>query len=665
MDFLKLTKEIWLFFAGICLGNISLLGINPLGLGFLNGVCLSGGNYILAGVGLIIGYAMNFSFVHTVRYGLMMLALVFLLNMKSVVYSRSKVVVMSAFAGSLSAVVNFSVYYFFDDMLNIEQVFLEGIMVFSAGVIFHYGLYIIKTDYARITVESQAALGVMAIFSAMLYGMPLEIYDVFSLAETFALFSILFSTYKFGMGTGIAWTVIASGIMSVKTENTVILTGWLVVTLFSYAAVNLIRGGRIVYALIFGMSYLAGEMMFFSGLYTENSIKSLASALFLFLLLPAKSMLRVDDIVKNGELAENSPEWGRLVINRVNALASAFKRIDYTLASDTGVGIGFNDVGDIIEGFTNQLDDRVPLRKTIEAKIIEELALRHIQVKNLLLLKNQNERYEVYISVRVRGGRLVHGEAVREILEKQMNVKLIMKEESRCIVSRNYEILCFMEKPAFVCRTAVKRFSRYDETVCGDNYYIGDIVEGQKLIIISDGMGSGEKAAIDSNRLIDALEELFTAGFDKEMSIKLVNSYLADRNRGETFTTLDMMIVDLHTGYGKIYKQGAATTYIKRGEWLEMVKSTSLPVGVVEGAVCEKCGKKFYHNDIIIMASDGVAESIPVENKDDYMRELIINMQEDEPQDIAAEIMNQIRAVGGNRLKDDATIIVCKVVKTL
>ena len=233
------------------------------------------------------------------------------------------------------------------------------------------------------------------------------------------------------------------------------------------------------------------------------------------------------------------------------------------------------------------------------------------------------------------------------------------------IVSKNYEMICMNEKPDYRCFTAVRRLSMYEDCVSGDNFYIGDIKSGQKLILIADGMGNGEKAARDSNQLIDSLEELLSAGFDKDMSIKVVNSYLADKNRGESFSTLDMLILDLYTGCGRIYKQGAAATFIKRGDWIEMIKSTSLPVGVVEGASCEKCIKKFYSGEFIIMVSDGLLESIIFENKEDYMKEMILNAKEDEPSELADAIVDNIRSLSGNRLKDDATIIVCKIIKSL
>lgn len=664
MNFTKLVQRIWLGVAGFFVGSCQLMGLNPLGVGLLGATAVTGTGSMLTYLGVMLGMAVAFSTTHLLRYGVMMFCIILILNMRGISEIKGKVMLVSLLIGSLAVIVNLASYYLVENMLTASQVLLEGVIIFSATMIFSYGINTIEKDYVKISVDSQAALSVMALGAAVLYGMPKEIGGV-AIGETFALFTILYATYKFGLGVGLSWTVIAGAIMATMMDNPGYLTVWLLITISAHAILEMISGGRGIFVLVYAVIYYGAGMLFYDFLLEENSQKALISALFIFFFAPAKYMLRVDDKVKNGELAENSPEWGRLVINRVNALASAFKRIEYTLVSDAATGIGFNDVGEIIEGFTNQLDRQVPLRKTIEARIIEELALKDIQVKNLILVKNNDERYEVYLTARVRKGRLVHADVVRQIIQKEINVELILKEESRSIVSRNYEVICFCQKPAFICQTAVRSLSRYDDQISGDNFYIGDIGEGQKLVIIADGMGNGESAAKDSNSLIEAMEELLMAGFDKEMSIRLVNSYLSDKNRGETFTTLDMMLVDLHTGYGKIYKQGAATTFIRRGEWLEMVKSTSLPVGVVEGAVCEKCSKKFYSNDVIIMVSDGVLESIIFENKEDYMKELLLEIDMDHPEDIAGEIVDRIRSLSGNRLRDDATIIVCKVVKTL
>ena len=68
---------------------------------------------------------------------------------------------------------------------------------------------------------------------------------------------------------------------------------------------------------------------------------------------------------------------------------------------------------------------------------------------------------------------------------------------------------------------------------------------------------------------------------------------------------------------------------------------------------------------MIVMVSDGLLESIIFENKDDYMKELMLENKTLEPDEMADEIIESVRGLSGNRLKDDATVIVCKIVKSL
>ena len=53
------------------------------------------------------------------------------------------------------------------------------------------------------------------------------------------------------------------------------------------------------------------------------------------------------------------------------------------------------------------------------------------------------------------------------------------------------------------------------------------------------------------------------------------------------------------------------------------------------------------------------------ENKDDYMHTLLEALKDEEPETVVEAVIQDIRSVCGKRLKDDATIIVCKVMKNL
>ncbi|MBQ9610149.1 MAG: SpoIIE family protein phosphatase [Lachnospiraceae bacterium] len=660
----KLFGGIGFFLVAISVGLSFVWDINAFSVGFLVAACLAGESMPVTAIGLLVGIALTASAFNVIKYSIIFMLLMVLLGLKNSINLRGRDYLIALLAGLITGLVDISVYLIYPDKIDVLMILSECVLVFSTSVIYYKCINGFKEDYMKLVVESETLLSALALGATMLWGLPVSVGGLV-IAESFAIFSMLYADYKFGLGVGLSWTVIAGAVISKKLGDTSFLLAWLIISIAVYSINSIINGNRIIFSLVYILVYYAAGLSYFDVLIVDDGNKAVLSALLVFVFAPNVMMIRVDSGAVTDELSNNSPEWARLIIGRINNLALAFKRIEYTFAGETGSGIGFNDVGEIIENFTNQLDNTVQLKKTIEAKIIEELSSRDIQVKNLILVKNQDERYEVYLNARVRRGRLIAADTVRKLIENEMKIPFELKEESRMIVSKNYEIICMNEKPDYRCFTAVRRLSMYEDSVSGDNFYIGDIKSGQKLIVIADGMGNGEKAAKDSNQLIESLEELLSAGFDKDMSIRVVNSYLADKNRGESFSTLDMLILDLYTGCGRIYKQGAATTFIKRGDWIELIKSTSLPVGVVEGAVCEKCIKKFYSGEFIIMVSDGLLESIIFENKEDYMKELILNSKEDEPSELADAILDNIRSLSGNRMKDDATIIVCKIVKSL
>ena len=251
------------------------------------------------------------------------------------------------------------------------------------------------------------------------------------------------------------------------------------------------------------------------------------------------------------------------------------------------------------------------------------------------------------------------------MLHRTAGIPFEIGEDSRQMVGRSYDLVILNQKPAFRIQTAARRLSCQEDVISGDNFYIGNLKNGQALLMIADGMGNGVQAAKDSEALLSAVEELVMTGFEQEMAVRLVNAYLAEKNKGEHFTTLDMLLLDLYTGVGHLVKYGAATTYVCRGNWMECIKSTSLPVGVMEDAGCECSSKKYYAGDLIVMVSDGVLDSILFENKDDYMHTLLEALKDEEPETVVEAVIQDIRSVCGKRLKDDATIIVCKVMKNL
>ena len=181
---------------------------------------------------------------------------------------------------------------------------------------------------------------------------------------------------------------------------------------------------------------------------------------------------------------------------------------------------------------------------------------------------------------------------------------------------------------------------------------------GQTLLGISDGMGTGIRAYKDSEMVLELIENLMMSGFGEETTLKLVNTLFVLEGENISPATVDMSIIDMYSGVCDFLKLGAATTYVKRGNWVETLRSTSLPMGGEECIDIESATKKLYDGDFVIMMSDGIVETAAKLNKEDKIGEIILRAKPGKPQDMADKILKDAIEVLGNKKEDDMTVFV-------
>src|SRR5690606_31139096 len=97
----------------------------------------------------------------------------------------------------------------------------------------------------------------------------------------------------------------------------------------------------------------------------------------------------------------------------------------------------------------------------------------------------------------------------------------------------------------------------------------------------SDGMGAGARAAMESSAALALLEKMLDLGFSIDKTIRLVNTVLVLRSPDEMFATLDLALINLYDGQAQLMKIGAAATFIKRGSRVAVIRSQSLPLGIL------------------------------------------------------------------------------------
>ncbi|MCL2697630.1 MAG: SpoIIE family protein phosphatase [Oscillospiraceae bacterium] len=166
-------------------------------------------------------------------------------------------------------------------------------------------------------------------------------------------------------------------------------------------------------------------------------------------------------------------------------------------------------------------------------------------------------------------------------------------------------LLTMFERAAYSIEYGVYQVSRGKEKNCGD--YIDSFIDkkGFAYIILSDGMGSGGRARIDSAFACGMLIKLLRAGVDINAAIEIINNSLLVKSADESFATLDVCRIDLYSGNVELFKAGSAPTYISCNRRVVKASGKGLPVGINHRPVYERQTFTIGNSDIIIMASDG------------------------------------------------------------
>lgn len=243
------------------------------------------------------------------------------------------------------------------------------------------------------------------------------------------------------------------------------------------------------------------------------------------------------------------------------------------------------------------------------------------------------------------------------LLDKRLEISVTspvrVDEESRSFV--------FVEEAAFIVLTGTARAVKEGEIQSGDNHAIIESEKGSLTVLLSDGMGSGEKAYKDSEMILDMMEKMLEAGYPVEEAVQLINGALIAGVERQNMSTLDICDLNLYEGSCTFLKIGAAASFLKRDCMVEPIANRSLPMGIFQTMAPEKMTRKLMDGDYIIMMTDGVLDALKQNQYEETMRQIIASLSEQNPKEIARKILQFVLHCSGGHVKDDMTVLVLGV----
>mgnify|MGYP000471185840 CR=1 FL=1 len=323
-----------------------------------------------------------------------------------------------------------------------------------------------------------------------------------------------------------------------------------------------------------------------------------------------------------------------------------------------------------IEDITGDMTHKAEEDKFADKKqqIIDELKNKNIQLQDINIKQEESGRYIINAYTPICNdaeGKLCPIKPISRIASKVLGDQLTIQDQ-KCGIRLNKEMCnyTYISANKYIIQSGIAKAKKDGSIVSGDMISQIRLGDGKYMYAISDGMGSGPDAMKNSKIAISMLERLLGSGFDKDTSIKLINSAILTANKDDNYATLDISILDLYAGNMELLKNGACPTYVKKNRNVSLIKSTSLPTGIMKNIQIDTYDKDLEDGDIVVMCSDGILDSnMEFANRDLWLKYLLEDIQTDIPERIADIILREAIDNCVGKPKDDMSVIVFKVMK--
>lgn len=243
---------------------------------------------------------------------------------------------------------------------------------------------------------------------------------------------------------------------------------------------------------------------------------------------------------------------------------------------------------------------RLTEKETVREKVLNALEAYQYEVTYLMMEEVKEGSLHIELDIKNMKRNEVK-QTLLPLLEVLLHTKLQVCEVKYLRFSNGYHhIVLETLVPYEVHAHAYSIQKPY--TISGDSYSIFRFRQSM-VCTLSDGMGTGEKAANASRLITNIFQRMMVSGIPQIESIKCINKLL----QSDSYATLDVMCFDQSHGVVYLSKSAACPTYLIRNEQLYEIHGNSLPVGIISQIEPDCFVIDLKEGDEYLMISDGVA----------------------------------------------------------
>lgn len=307
-------------------------------------------------------------------------------------------------------------------------------------------------------------------------------------------------------------------------------------------------------------------------------------------------------------------------------------------------------VAKVVADIGREVDTGFKFLESVEEKVAAALDAANYRVKEVCA---ESLAGGVAVGIKIKGGENESGRSLESVVSSACGVRMQKSSETLCGAG-TYSMSRFEQAKRYRVETGIAKVTKED--VSGDSQVAVTLKDGRYLLMLCDGMGSGEAAHRESSAAVSLVENFFKAGFDDTVIFDTINRLLMLKGNDEVFTTVDLCVLDLKTGDVRFTKIGAETSYILSDEGVTTVTPGSLPMGIIDEVKPLSVKRTLVYGNLVVMMSDGVADEL---GDDDV--QWFADIPQTDAQSAADAIID--KALGGAPPRDDMTVMVTRLQK--
>jgi stage II sporulation protein E len=200
---------------------------------------------------------------------------------------------------------------------------------------------------------------------------------------------------------------------------------------------------------------------------------------------------------------------------------------------------------------------------------------------------------------------------------------------------------------------AIRSEPRPGRDTSGDSYLVRELGNARLLVALSDGMGSGQRAATQSATAVTLLERLLNGTFPPDTAVRTVNAALLLREPEDLFATLDVIVVDLTEQTADFLKLGAPWGFHVHSGEVEVISPDGPPAGALVEAPLTTVQREIRAGDELILCTDGIVRDDP-----GWLEALLAEPERTADDRADAILARALEHAGADH--DDMTVVVCR-----